>query len=379
MNAVVKREFEDILEKLISFPTVSGTSNIEALDWISGYVSSHGMQVERVKSGYDREIESLYAFFPYALKGGVCFSGHLDVVPPQKEGWKKDPYTLSYAEGFYYGRGTSDMKGFIALILSMIPVWKENRCSIPVSIALTYDEEIGCKTVSSVVDAMKEMQCLPDSVILGEPTECVPIFGHKGGAECSTTIHGVAGHASNPSGGCSAINEAALYVCSLIEYQQLVCQSPDPYLNIDPPYTTVSVGTIHGGVARNVIPDCCTFQWEVRTLPGIDPKEVVLQIEEKNNERVREHHGDITINTTIDDSYPGLIPDHNSPALSLVRKLGCSVPAETVSFGTEAGYYETSGLPVIVWGPGSIKRAHTVNEYIEESEIDRYLGFLNNL
>lgn len=367
----------EILRKLITCKTISDSSNLEVIEWIANYAEQNKIRVHRYVCDYSNDIENMILSIGPEGPGGICFSGHLDVVPPQETGWKYDPFKLTNDIGRLYGRGTTDMKGFLAIILAFLPHWNTHDLRCPIQLVLTYDEEIGCKGIRDLLNKVDRESFSPKALILGEPTLCKPINAHKGGAECTTEIQGLAGHASKPDNGSNAIYAAVDIINVLRDYQKRIQNNPNIDSKMDPPYTTMSVGTITGGDARNIIADHCVFMWEVRTIPGIDAKEVVHDIE-KDFAHINCVNR-CSIRTTIVDSYPGLLPRTDSPSLRLLRTMNCMDEADEVSFGTEAGYFDSFGIPTVVWGPGSITEAHTVNEYITIEQMETCITYLLRL
>ncbi|WP_168203539.1 acetylornithine deacetylase [Oceanispirochaeta crateris] len=378
-RAVILSNFEQILKKLISFETLSDSSTNLVMDWIEEYLFSCGCKVLRFPVGYNTKIENLYATVSDKKVGGICFSGHIDVVPPQDKGWYTPPFELHKKDNKLYGRGTVDMKSFIALIMAMIPYWQSKNLKTPIHLALTCDEELGCKGVSYLTHQMNLNNLKPDFVIVGEPTECIPVSSHKGGIKCTTVIHGISGHSSTPASAVNAIYYAMDYVNYLRQIQDQAIKNSDLGCSFDPPYTTYSVGQIFGGTAVNIVPENCEFKWEVRVLPEQNPKVLIHDINSYMLDYFQNIDPRISFDTKINSSYPGLSAASNRNVVNFIQSLGSKVNPAVVSFGAEAGSYAQAGFSSILWGPGSIEEAHRPNEFIETSQIENYLNYLLNL
>ncbi|MDY7028815.1 MAG: M20/M25/M40 family metallo-hydrolase, partial [Spirochaetota bacterium] len=250
-------------------------------------------------------------------------------------------------------------------------------------LAFTYDEEDGCSGAPALIQELGASLPKPEAVIVGEPTGMVPVLGHRAGTACFTEVRGLSSHSSNPEAGINAIYTAADLIRYLREVFERFASNPKEDSDFSPAYSTISVGTISGGTARNVIPDYCGFEWEIRSLPGEDPNDILRELEEYGHSAFtpfQNMRGPGTgIYTTIRSSYPALEPDLRSKALEWVRKAGCAAPPAVVNFGTEAGLYQQAGIPAVVWGPGNIEQAHTNDEFIMKKQLTAFLVYLRNL
>jgi acetylornithine deacetylase len=329
--------------------------------------------------------------------GGVLLSGHSDVVPAFSEGWNSDPFVLQNdltgKDEKYYGRGTSDMKGFLACILAMVPFWlsKHSRNHTdPIHLAFTYDEEIGCIGVDDLIKEIGNTLPKPEAVIVGEPTLLQPVNGHKSAARYRTVVTGKAAHSSCPSTGVNAIYAANKIVWKLQDvFSQIegagAQDSPYNASLFHPPYSTISLGTISGGSAINVVAEKCELRWEARMLPWEEPHQYMGIIEEFcHTISSTQNDKKALFTTTIESFLPGLIPETNSKAYQYYSSMMSGqgqIPQSpaTVSFGTEAGKYNQAGIPALIWGPGSIAQAHTNNEYIEKSQLSDCCTLLSYL
>ena len=413
----------ELLADLVAFPTVSRGSNEPLISYIEEYLSGCGLSPRRIYGSHEDRF-SLFACIAAAGAGaagrgvhsarGLLLSGHTDVVPAQPEQWTGDPFLLrSVAEGEaqrLYGRGSTDMKGFLACLLALVPSWMEKRSrhsatGDPLYLAFTYDEEIGCVGVDDLIAELGRSLPRPEAVIVGEPTECRPLFGHKGAAQFRTTVTGAEAHSSRPDEGTNAIYFAAEIVRFLRSRADTLRRNgaggehgtAKTKLHLfDPPHSTLSVGMIHGGTARNIVAGSCEIIWEIRNLPGEDPMEILKELESFVEELgPAQVQGAPRIETVLESSYPGLITEKESPVLRYYCRMTgekdeplvaheAGQPRQderlpTAPFGTEAGKYAAAGISALVWGPGSIAQAHRKDEYIERSQIERCLTCLARL
>ncbi len=392
---------EQLLTELIAFPSTPGTDGKEILDWVSDYLKDYGLQVYRFPfppAGAQREHAenadapaNLFTTIGPQQDGGICLSAHLDVVPAAAENWTHPPFELtsemggadSHAGRRLFGRGTTDMKGFVALALAMVPEWLRQKRSRPIHLAFTLDEESGCRGAPFLIERLGHQVPRPDAVIVGEPTAMVPVIGHKGGTSCYTKIRGVPAHSSTPAEGASAIYIANDIINFLRSKADSLSRSKGQDSRFLPPHSTLSVGTIHGGTARNIIPEECRIVWEIRNLPGERPDEILNELEDKVQKEILSRYSprfpQVDIETVITAEYPPLLPDSSSTALQYVREAGCDAEPKCVTFGTEAGHYQAAGISAVVWGPGNIAQAHIVDEYIDSQALAAYLKCMARL
>jgi acetylornithine deacetylase len=310
-------------------------------------------------------------------------SGHTDVVPVENQDWQTPPFSLIEREGRLYGRGAADMKGFIACALAEAPAFAEANLTRPIHLAFTFDEEIGSCGAPILIEQVAEQPYRPSIVIVGEPTEMQVIDGHKGGYELTTTISGLEGHASDPTKGVNAVHIAARFIDHLDQRARELASHPDPETAFAPPYTTISVGAINGGTARNVIAGQCSFDWELRPLPGDDARAIITAIdafaESELLPEMRAVHAAAAIETVLEASYPGLKQERSSEAVALIRSLTGLNSSDVVPFGSDAGHFQTAGMSTALFGPGSIDQAHKPDEFIAISQLEACLGFLDRL
>ncbi len=375
---------KEMLEKLVAFPSVSSESNLPIIDFIEGYLADHGVKSTRVydETGFK---SNLYAQVGPNVEGGVVLSGHTDVVPVTGQAWDTDPFVLTEIDGKLFGRGSCDMKGFLAVGLALVPEMLAADLEYPIQFAFSYDEEVGCIGAPFMIDAMLETLPKARAVIVGEPSTMQVVTGHKGAIGFKTRVHGFEIHSSLMHEGVSAVMTAA----RLVEWlrQQFEVQKAGTPNAIDaifePPFTTLHVGVINGGTASNITAKDCNFVTDIRCPPSQKPMEWF----EKYMEFVREVEAEIqTIRpearievTTPNIPNPALKPETDGAAELLVRQITGDNATNVVSYGTEAGQFQREGYSVVVCGPGDIAQAHQPNEFIEVSELRAGEDFIRNL
>lgn len=373
-----------ILEKLVSFPTVSSESNLELIDWVEGYLESFGVSATRVPSA-DGSKASLYAHIGPQVEGGVVLSGHTDVVPVAGQAWDTDPWQVVEKAGRLYGRGTCDMKGFDALALAAVPLALQRGIRRPLQIALSRDEEIGCIGAPEMIDHMVA-NGMPraSTAIIGEPSMMKAVTGHKGGMGFATHIRGFEVHSSLMHTGVSAVMEAGKLIAWANEMnaQNRAKMPSGPDAAFDPPWTTLFVGKIHGGTANNITAKDCEFVLTVRVLPGESMEDwraaymaKIAEVEAEMQAVVPETR--ITVRPSFD--VPGLRPEVDGEAEALVRKLTGDNASHVVSYGTEAGQFQERGYSAVICGPGDIAQAHQPNEYLSVAQLQAGERFVAQL
>lgn len=379
MQALTVRQ---MIDKLVSFDTTSRDSNLQLIDFVATYLRGFGIEPAILYSP-DGAKANLYATIGRPDIGGVALSGHSDVVPIDGQAWDTPPFTVTEKDGRLYGRGTADMKSFPAVALALLPEFLARPLKVPVHIALSYDEEVGCLGVGGIIDHIRAGQRMPQLVIVGEPTEMQVVDAHKGVMAVNTRVTGLEGHSSAPHLGVNAVQVAVDLISRLMRLQTEL-QAPD-LLNdrFAPPFSTVHVGHIHGGTARNIIPAHCDFLWEIRPLPGYDPHPLydrfVAEAEREVLPAMRAIHPGAAIEHTIIADVEGLKAEPGSPAETLALKLVGSNRTYAVSYGTEAGQFQRGGMPTVVCGPGNIREAHKPNEFIELSQVAACEVFMRKL
>ena len=369
---------KEILGKLVAFDTVSEKSNLELADWVQRYLAGHGVE-SRLLPSDDGIHANLFATIGPEGIGGVGLSGHMDVVPVTGQPWDTDPFCMTERDGRLYGRGTCDMKGFVACVLAMVPEFKARALQTPLHVVLSYDEEVGCTGVKPMIATFGDKLPKPRIVIVGEPTSMTVVDAHKGGSRFLTEVTGKDAHSSKPQLGVGAIRIAAELIAELarIEARLKETQSNPRF---DPPYASITVSGIEGGIAHNILPPSCTFRWGVRTLPGIDATGIAAELqafaERELLPAMRLVSPDCAIVTKVMGILPPFSSKDGSPATSLALKLAEQNETFAVPYGTEASHFEAAGSATVVIGPGSIDQAHQPNEFVDITELEKCLGFL---
>lgn len=373
----------ELMEKLVSFPTLSSVSNLPLIDWVEGYLKDHGIIAHR---HYDEtgEKAALFAHVGPAVEGAVVLSGHTDVVPVEGQPWAGDPFRVTERGGRYYGRGCCDMKGFDALAIWALVEAQHRGLKRPLQIALSYDEETGCTGAPPMIAAMLNVLPKGEAVIVGEPSGMDIVTGHKGGASYGTHMIGVDVHSSMMHRGVNAIMEGAKLI-TWANDQNAANRAKAPSVVaaiFDPPWTTVHVGTIRGGTAHNITARDCWFDLDFRVLPDEDP----AAWREGYFARVQEVEADMQTvcpqaRIEIEEvfSIPPLRPEADGRAEALARRITGANGSKVVSYGTEAGHFQSAGYSVVVCGPGDIAQAHQPDEYIEKSQFEAGHAFMCRL
>ena len=373
-----------LLADLVGFRSISLQPNNEIVTFIESYLGDLG--VETIRDAHEDGLRfNLLARIGPAAPGGVLLSGHLDVVPATAEGWSGDPFTLRREAGRLIGRGAVDMKGFLAMALAMVPAFQERaeQLAAPLYLAFTFDEEIGSFGAERMPAFLAANGVTPRLAIVGEPTGMQPFNGHKGMIELVTHIRGVAGHASRPAGGVNAIYTAARLIAFIEDLAAECAASPVPGSPFDPTVSTLSVGTVTGGEARNIIAGECRIDWEIRALPGQDPHRLfgrVMDFIETDLLPTMKAGGPACeIKTEMLSDVPPLVAQTPSAAAELVGRLWTNEAPQVVSFGTDGPFFQQAGMDVIVIGPGGMAQMHQPDEFITEAAIDEGLIFLDRL
>ncbi|MFQ5985338.1 MAG: acetylornithine deacetylase, partial [Alphaproteobacteria bacterium] len=362
----------EMIRRLVAFDTTSRNSNLDLIQFVADYLERHRIE-SALSFDEGRNKANLFATLGPDGDGGIVLSGHTDVVPVDGQDWHTDPFSVVEKEGRLYGRGTADMKSFIAAGLALVPEFLRRGLHTPVHLALTYDEEVGCIGVHGLIEQIREAGVRPRLAIIGEPTEMRVVNAHKGLRSFHTTVTGLEGHSSATHKGVSAIAIAAELIHHLTELAEEMKGRAAAASGFDPPYTTINVGTVSGGTAMNIIPKECGFVWEYRALPGDDADEVHTRFQRFADgliSRMRAIAPGANIVTEDGGAVPGLVPEDGSPAESLAIALTGGNRSYKVSFGTEAGIFQGAGIPAVVCGPGSVNQAHKPDEFIALSEVE---------
>jgi acetylornithine deacetylase len=355
---------EDLLARLVAFPSVVGTPNGAITAFIAEYCKSHGVTVA-VLPGPEGDRCNLFATVGPPDKAGYILSGHMDVVPAGEPGWSSDPFTLRSEGDRRYGRGTTDMKGFLACALAALPELAASNLSRPIHLAFSYDEEAGCRGVPHLISALPHLCPKPLGAIIGEPSRLQAVLAHKGKAAVRLEVIGRSGHSSQPHLGRNAVHAMATIVTKAVAYSELLTRGPFDQ-NFEPPYSTLQVGVIAGGQAVNIIPDRCTADIEVRAVSGQSPLSLLEPVKAELSALQASNFETIWHELS---SYPALSLAADSPLAGLLAELTGQEALAAVSYGTEAGLYQQAGIEAIICGPGDIDRAHRPDEYITLAEL----------
>lgn len=374
----------EILDRLISFDTTSALSNLPLVDYVRHYLGSHGVDAHLDVSPEGNKANLVATIGPHA-EGGIMLSGHTDVVPVANQRWTRDPFRLSRSGERLYGRGTADMKSFIAAALALVPVLKNAGLRVPVHIVLSYDEEIGCFGAHRLVDYIARSLPRPAFAVVGEPSGMQVANQHKGNYGFETAVRGREAHSSRPQLGASAIFAASELVVRLAR-MAAECEraAPDAAAReFEPPYSTINVGQINGGTAVNIVANECRFRWEFRPVPSDDPRRLREQLDAfalgDLLPRLQATAPEASIETQPLFALPALARDARSMAEEVVLQSSGAKRALAVAFASEAGIFQKAGIPTVICGPGSIEQAHKPDEFIELPQIADCLAFLRCL
>ena len=375
---------EQILDRLIGFDTTSTTSNLQLIEFISNYLDDYSIKSELVPND-DNTCANLYATIGPHDIGGVMLSGHTDVVPTSGQNWNSDPYQLKADDQLFYGRGSCDMKGFIACALAGVPLFVAQTLKTPVHLAFSYDEEIGCVGVKKLITAMDGFEVKPRIGLIGEPTDMKMVIGHKGKAAFRVEFSGSSCHSAYITNGVNAVE----YAAELISFIRNMNRAMQDRNMLDDgysvPYSTFHVGNISGGTALNIVPKQCQFEFEIRNLPQDKLDDLVHEIKHYAMDvllpdmQTRYEHSDIQFNPI--SNYPGLSTDAASTVIKYTKSINpINEMGDNVSFGTEAGLFDQQlGINSVVCGPGSIDQAHKPDEFVSRQQMQHCDTMISNL
>jgi acetylornithine deacetylase len=371
----------ELLAKLVAFDTTSVRSNLPLIDFVRATLEAHGIASTLIPSE-DGTKAALFATIGPKGDGGIGLSGHSDCVPVTGQSWTSDPFTLVQRDGKRYGRGSCDMKGFIACVLAAVPRFQAKALKEPVHILISYDEEVGCLGVRPLIARLGHDLPRPRAIIVGEPTDMEVIDAHKRIDAYRTIVTGKEAHSSVPQRGVNAIAYAAELVRELDRIgADLAGKEADPHF--DPPCTTLQVGTIEGGTAANIVPKHCSFQWQVRGLPSAEPGTVAHRLDDFAAKallpRMRHVAKTTSIDTVQEIAVPAFEAGKDSEAIALALALTGKNEARAVSYGTEAGLFEAAACPTVICGPGSVAQAHVADEFVSEGQLQACMAFLDRL
>ena len=369
-----KRGYLPLLRDLIGFPTVSADSNLALIDHAGSFLAARGYETERSPNKKGDKANLLARIGP-DVAGGIALSGHTDVVPVSGQDWNDDPFEMTERDNHLYGRGTADMKGFIALALEAAGSVDAARLKRPLYLLLTYDEETGCQGAMALQERLQAMPMKPEFVLIGEPTGMQLVTAHKGIQQMVTRVRGKPGHSSRPDLGASAIEFAARYVSRIGE---ALPQDRDEEFN--PPVTTFNIGVIKGGEAVNIISEFCELQWEFRHLPAQDPSLIHGELNRLSDEIKSQMRG-ISVQTQVAAAVPAMLAGKNRGVVEHLKQY--IQPPEplvtTAPFVTEGGLYQQAGIPAVICGPGLLEQAHQPNENVSLQAMDECRTFLSRV
>ena len=378
----MNENFEQIFGDLVAFPTVSADSNLELIDYVANYLNGFGARVE-IQKDLSGKKANIFATIGPETAGGVVLSGHTDVVPVEDQTWTFDPFSLTQKDGRYYGRGTCDMKGFVASALSFAPLFSSQTLSRPIHFAFTYDEEVGCLGGQALTQWLRQQPLQPSIAIVGEPTDMKIVDGHKGCCEYTVKFDGLPGHSSMPERGVNAAEYAARFVIKLLELRELLKSRAPASSNFTPPWTTINVGRISGGTAHNVIVSRAEVDWEMRPVTNKDRDWVKTTLSEYCEKELLPEMcavwPEASITTDTIGEVLGLEPLSSNASRELVARLTGKNETHLVAFGTEAGLFQELGIHTIVCGPGSIEQAHKADEFVDLTQLKSCHGLIEKL
>jgi acetylornithine deacetylase len=372
----------EMIERLVAFDTTSRDSNLDLISFVADYLDGHGVASTLIHD--EREPKAnLFATIGPERDGGVVLSGHTDVVPVDGQDWSSDPFRLVERDGRLYGRGSADMKSFIAVALALVPEFQKAGLNWPIHFALSYDEETGCYGVHGLLHHIEGMTTRPRAVVVGEPTSMRVVNAHKGSTSVDTQVRGLEAHSSAPQIGVNSIGYAARFVTRLTELAEERRRNGPFNDRFEPPYTTFGINVIGGGTARNIVPRETLLQWDVRCIPGDTPQEIVAAMDafaaaELLPEMRRRHPGASIESRIVNDVRP-LAAEEGSDAEALVLALVGSNRTFAVSYGTEGGLFQSIGLPTVICGPGDILQAHKPDEWIALEQVELCTRFMRRL
>lgn len=373
---------KSILGDLIAFPSISADSNLDIIAYLADRLRAAGALVDIFPDETGNKA-NLFATFGPKEDGGIVLSGHTDVVPVAGQEWSTDPFTMVERDGCLFGRGSCDMKGFIAAAVAVAPSFAALSLKRPLHFAFTYDEEVGCFGAQTLLARLDQAGVHPAVAIIGEPTLMQIVEGHKGTYEYTTKFKGIEGHSSMPDQGVSAVEYAVRFVARLLELRDEIKARAPADSRFEPPYSTMHVGRIEGGTARNVIAQHCHLDWEIRPVQQRDAdyvKAAMNSFVETTLKPAMKEVGEATdIVTWTMCEVDGLQPEVVSEAREIVAELTGANSTHVVAFGTEAGLFQTAGLSSIICGPGSINQAHKADEFISIDQLDACLAMLERL
>jgi len=374
---------QEILAQLVSFPVLGGESNLTILKWITDYLDRYGVSYQLVPNEEGNKA-SLHARIGPAVDEGIILSGHMDVVPVEGQDWHTDPFVLTEKDGKLYGRGSCDMKAYLACVLAVVPQMVSANLQRPIYLAFSYDEEVGCVAAPELIQAITDFyEEKPKYAIIGEPSELQPVVGQKGICVYKTTVYGSAGHSSRIRNEVSAIHEAARLVIWLEDKMNALVNAGHTDDRFTPNHTSLHVGMFKGGIAHNVIADECSFLWDVRNIPQDKIEDIHAAFVEHCAQvlpTLQERFAEAKIETTM---YHPLVPALDTPEhldiVPLIKQLSGIDQLQTVAYAAEAGQFSEGGYQSVICGPGSIAQAHRANEFVSVEQMTKGVAFIEQI
>ncbi len=372
----------ETVSTLVSFDTTSRKSNLDLIDFLKDTLSDLGADC-RLTHDDDGRKANLYATLGPTDRGGIMLSGHTDVVPVEGQSWATDPFKLTESDGKLFGRGSADMKSFLALAVALAPEFLEKGLTTPLHFAFSYDEEVGCIGVRRLLADLEDLPVKPRLCIVGEPTGMKVVAGHKGKRNFRCEVHGKECHSSLVADGVNAVEAAAELIAHIKQMQRDIRRDGPFDSAYEPPYTTLHTGVIEGGRALNIVPAHCQFEFEIRALPVQDPDDLTERITSFARDRLEPEmkavHAGAGFDFTVMNDTDGFDLDDDDEAVKLVTDLTGDNRTGRVSFGTEAGLFNRAGIPTVVCGPGFIEQAHKPDEFISLDQLAQGEAFLRRL
>lgn len=372
----------EMIKRLVSYDTTSRESNLDLIDWIRNYLDQFGV-TSHLTFDDDKRKANLYATAGPDDTGGIMLSGHTDVVPVDGQDWNTDPFDVHEYQGKLFGRGTCDMKSFVAVALAHLPDFVERGIKTPLHFAFSYDEEVGCIGVRRLIQQVRGFDVQPKMCVVGEPTDMKVVVAHKGKRSFACDVTGMAAHSSLAPTAVNAI-EFAAEIVSFIRARAKSFQSDGPFEDgFDPPHSTVHTGVMNGGTQLNIVPEHCSFQFELRYLPFEDHAGFIDDVrrfaEDTLLPEMRERYEAADISFSEMSGFPGLMTPDDAEISQVCCHLAAANQTAKVSFGTEAGLFSAGDIPTVVCGPGSVEQAHKPNEFVTLEQIAKCDAFMDRL
>ncbi|MDS9469925.1 acetylornithine deacetylase [Paracoccus sp. MBLB3053] len=367
---------EAILADLVACPDLPGRSNATIAETVQRHLRRMGVEPVVLQGPEGDRVNILATIGPRDVPG-VVLSGHMDVVATDGQVWASDPFCLTARDGRLYGRGTTDMKGFLACMLAMVPEFQAAGLRQPIHLAFSYDEEIGCRGVGHMIAAMPGLIAPPLACIVGEPSAMRPVLSHKGKRATSLVLTGRAAHSSRPEAGLNANYAGAEMLLAIRDLNARLAEDGPFDDRFSPPHSTVVAGVVRGGTAVNIIPERCEIAFEVRAIPADDPAAITAKVIRRAQDLVPNRA--LAVSHSELSAYPALPPSECAELADLLARLTGNIPLQSVSYGTEAGLFQAAGIPAIICGPGEIDRAHRPDEFITPGELAECCAMLRGL